>query len=139
MDKEMIEKLKRNERAWMFLSKKEKGCLLSAPSKSVEYLSAIGEDWQENDGNFDATDVYRIAPDYQPEPEVYECEVRKTDTDRLDFHYQMDDWYLHFAVNFPDFIGYKYADGDVRCSPRRSNDPDRPAEIPTHVLFRRVK
>ena len=137
MDKEMIEKLKRNERAWMFLSKEEKGCLLSAPSKSVDYLSAIGEDWQENDGNFDATDVYRIAPDYEPEPGVVECEVRKNVAGNLEFHYQMEDWYLPYAVNYPDFIGYKYADGDVRGLPRRSKDPESPAEIPTHVLFRR--
>ena len=141
MDKEMIEKLKNNLAKFRCLPAEDQDFLKSLPPESVQFLTEWGG-WLATGsfGTLMPVGIYRIAPDYQPEPEVVECEVF-TREGRLYYSSCPDDsgWTIECALNNPDFIGYKYGDGDVRCSPRRSNDPDRPAEIPTHVLFRRSK
>ena len=74
---EMIEKLKKNTTAWMFLSKEERDCLKQANKKAgVDNLKYDGE-W-DNFGKpwgnsvFEGKNaIWRINPNYKPEP-VYE-------------------------------------------------------------------
>lgn len=99
--------------------------------------------------------IYRLRPDYEPEPEVVKCEVELRD-EELKYCYNKDSgiWMLiSQAVNDPAFIGFLYEDGQVSSTTRRYvwsaetkalaaiTDDHVPSKrvgevlTPTHVLF----
>lgn len=73
MNKELIKKLKDNKVGWMFLSEEEQNCLMQANDNvGVENLMYDGEwegienPWADLSGGKNS--IWRIKPDYQPEP-----------------------------------------------------------------------
>ena len=78
----IIEKLKDNKIAWMFLSKEEQECLKQANEKgAVENLNYTGE-WDSPEKIWTCLSngmnhIWRIKPDYQPEPEYADVEIKE--------------------------------------------------------------
>ncbi len=77
---EMIEKLKDNEVAWMFLTPDEQVCMKLANNQGkVENLKYCGS-WESfgppwvNFG-LGSNEIWRIKPDYEPGPEYHNCEI----------------------------------------------------------------
>ncbi len=64
----LIEELKKNERAWKFLTDEERACMIAVGSENCWYLSSEGF-WL-SFRSFYAGYVYRIKDTYQPEPET---------------------------------------------------------------------
>jgi len=142
---EIIEKLKQNLAQFTALSKDEQEVLDDLrPKGFIQYLNGKGK-WSPVEirqyWKCSSIDRYRISPDYQPEPETPEiihCKVKRADDGRYYFNPPARDAaYLDEAVNYPNFIGYKYLLGSVFDKPRIISDGKFPATIPTHVLFRR--
>ena len=76
MNKELIEKLKRNEKPFGLLSKEEKECIRKAGMENVQYYN--GDNWINKPCAYPdlfTHSTYRIKPDYQPEPEYEDVEI----------------------------------------------------------------
>jgi hypothetical protein len=80
MNKELIEKLKDNKVAWKFLSEEEKTCLKEANTKGVVENLKYDGDWEclgeWSSFGRGANEIWRIKPDYQPEPEFEDYEIK---------------------------------------------------------------
>ena len=74
---DMIEKLKKNEIPFGLLSSEEQECLVEVKRHNcTNYLES--KLWTNCSGGlFANTVVYRIKPDYQPEPKLVDCEIYK--------------------------------------------------------------
>jgi hypothetical protein len=71
---ELIEKLKKNEKPFGLLSKEEQECLNKIPLKYIKGF--YGEKW-ETPMSFVRHIAYYICPDYQPEPEYEDYEIKE--------------------------------------------------------------
>lgn len=77
MYKELIERMKKNERPYVLLSEEERKCLLSLPKDTIECLQSTSTadepEWIVipifRGRNSDGMSTYRIKADYQPKPE----------------------------------------------------------------------
>lgn len=79
--------------------------------------------------------VFRIKDSYK-EPKFVECKVYIDQLDGLlAYEFDRKRCWIHDAVDNPKFIGYKYKNGIVRVCPRLLDD-EKPAETPTHVVFK---
>ncbi len=87
--------------------------------------------------------VKQLKADYKPIPgksEVVECEVYIGKIGKIYGRLVYDDpdfgtKFLSQAVDNPNFIEEKYADGVLRCTARKCTSNISIAEIPTHVRF----
>ena len=86
MNTEMIDKMKKNEKPFVLLSKEIQEATRAIPARYFDCLtikSAVDNPiWNQcEDGNRDFEDgenmisTFRLHSDYQPEPEITECEV----------------------------------------------------------------
>lgn len=135
----MLKQLQNNERPYCFFSEEEKEYLDTVPTKFIKILSYnLGDkvEWFEIwKIDYKNLSIYRIVEDYCPESEIIECETIKEDGKlwfcQPDFRDRIG---IRKAVDCIKFIGYKYADGCIEEWPRRIGT-NKPAEIPTHILF----
>ena len=151
----MIEKLQNNLKRWGHLEKREQEFIEKAfeeKTASVLYLNTNFGEWREKKcGSFGELTIYRISPDYTPEPTIEECEVLpiRFITEPIKFrHYNSNPISLYKAYSQAGFIGFKFADGRVLPYPVKYGAAhiqnvtglrDGPIENCTHVLIRRVK
>jgi len=74
MNKDLIEKLKKNEMPFCLLTKEEQKCLKEVGKEYCQYFD--GSKWNSRGGTLFILDAtYRIKPDYQSEPEYEEYEI----------------------------------------------------------------
>ena len=115
---EMIEKLKDNEVAWMFLTPDEQVCMKLANNQGkVENLTYCGR-WESfgppwvNFG-LGSNEIWRIKPDYEPGPEYHNCEIFAIGKlvfgkgDPLDGPTS-----IHKLPSRPNFVGFFYDGGE---------------------------
>lgn len=79
---ELIEKMKNNRTCWGWLTEEKKECLGSVPDEYRLRLNRVEHipDWQTDTNDLIAFgDIFRISPDYQPEPEFEYLEVTDGD------------------------------------------------------------
>ena len=78
MNKELIEKLqdKTYVRAFGLMTREEQACFEKVGKKNCLYYSVAGWDGAETDF-FVNISTYAIKPDYQPEPEYWDCEIER--------------------------------------------------------------
>jgi hypothetical protein len=107
--------------------------------------------WGKHPDRFNWGETVKLRPDYEPKPEIVECEVK---ANRHGLHFVDDEGRclgIGMAINYPDFIGFKYAGGVVSTSPRHYYDGIEGEQTwqiyesklltkyevltPTHVLF----
>ena len=75
---DIVERLKKNERAFIFLSKDEKDLLQPIfQADMLLKLTKYGDFVPAMPDILSACDTYRISPDYQAEPEIEKCEVER--------------------------------------------------------------
>lgn len=149
MDKEMIEKLKKNTCVYGEMPREECVLLTKLNNNNIKLLYRGIGNWFLVDGRpLSETTTYRIPLDYTPEPEVVRCEVY-LDENRIVYDYLgAKGCYVGYAVTWGNFIAYEYADGEITVMPRmlRSNGcclpitslggiVNKPAEYPKFVLF----
>jgi len=78
MNKDLIEKLKKNEMPFGLLTKEEQKCLKEVGKEYCQYFD--GSKWNSRGGTLFILDAtYRIKPDYQPEPEYIDIEITEED------------------------------------------------------------
>lgn len=140
MNKELIERMKKNEKPFGLLNCKEQRLLCSIGREFCQYYAAKGFPWLElnrGDNQFDETLTYRICPDYAPEPEVIRCEVYEKDGQLYYDHPVQKSCFLNEALNDKDFIACEYVGGSKYGYIRQSYQPDEGgvAEYPVAVLF----
>jgi len=146
---EIVERLKKNEKAFAFLTQEERDCLAEASkSQKIRHLYGDGcwsECFSHNFANVSL--IYRISPDYQEEPGIEKCEVEplKCLDGKLGYGRENYTFELTDALNDPDFIGFEYASGGTSSASRLTEfDKDCmrkgvPADRPKYVLFKRSK
>ena len=78
--------------------------------------------------------IFRIRPDYTPEPEVVRCEVYESGN-TLWFKRDAKDYRLHEAIFLKDLIGCEYNSHWVSTEIRQLAGSNAPAEYPKYVLF----
>ena len=146
---DIVERLKKNERAFIFLSKDEKDLLQPIfQADMLLKLTKYGDFVPAMPDILSACDTYRISPDYQAEPEIEKCEVKTHLDGKLGYRRGNYTFELTDALDDPDFICYEYGEGDdtgsmgkfprdtiYRCDGR----PCAPARNPKYVLFKRSK
>lgn len=120
MSKELIERLKTNMARMGFLSNEACELLSKIGNTNIQILGNMGT-WVDicKDHCFDFRERYRIHPDYQPEPEVIQCEV-ELDTGTIRYRKNGLNWHIEMALHEIKFIAYEYEDGTKCISPRRS-------------------
>ncbi len=109
MDKDMIEKMKKNRVQWNLLTKEEQAALKDAGGENTLYYG--GEAWVRmvfSDFEDYPSLIYRIKSDYEP-PEIEKCPVKPYQGQLC---YTRHDITIHFgiseAVDDPNFIGFWY-------------------------------
>jgi hypothetical protein len=100
--------------------------------------------------------TYRLRPDYAEEPEIVEWPVFFDEKDfALKYRGKLASNFLDIAIRCRDFIGFKYANGEITAAPRMYKSvensyltfvvsmgdkiEDFEAVTPTHVLFQVTK
>ena len=113
---ELIEKLKDKNyvRAFGLLELREQECLRKAGRKGCLYYGSKG--WKEKcaDDTFAVYQTYAIKPDYQPEPEYEDVEIKVFSTNRLGIVYRQKCFTnpnsimipLHELPSLPNFEGF---------------------------------
>jgi hypothetical protein len=125
----------------------------------VEFDVFVGHSvgWEDSNTstNFVHCRTYRLRPDYEEKPEIVECEVKERDGD-LWWYSKRDNPVASIdrACRLPDFIGFKYADGNIYPQPVMYSENGGLhfisqiksfasgkdiANRPTHVLFQVTK
>ena len=151
----MIKKLQNNLKQWGYLTTEEQAFYETAArenSKNVIRLDAIRGEWRpkRDTGVFCDDDIYQLAPDYQPQPEIVDCPVLPGDIgEPVKFrHYDGNAYRLHKACSCRGFEGFKYANGRVRPYPIEFSGVDLPTVLGqrdgevdhcTHIRLRRLK
>ena len=150
----MIKKMQENLKQWDHLEQREQECVEKAFSENhgtVLYLNTNFGEWRTKKcGSFVDLTIYRLAPDYQPEPEIVECPVLYGDIDEpVKFrHYDGNPLRLHKAYSCRGFRGFKFADGRVLPYPIEFSGVDLPTVLGqrdgevdhcTHIRLRRLK
>ena len=122
---EMIEKLKKNKKAFGLLEPEEQECFKNVRKINCLWYHGSGvNDWGSDSGafsKFDNQTTYAIKPDYKPEPEFVDLEIRvKSDGtwrwlgvpdcagnyDWLPHHFT----HLHCLPSLPNFELFWYED-----------------------------
>lgn len=139
MNKELIERMKKNEKPFGLLNCKEQRLLCSIGREFCQYYAAKGFPWLElnrGDNQFDETLTYRIRPDYAPEPEVIRCEVMLQNNNVVYIiESQRAGILLYKALGNKNYIESEWADGTRDCNIRRYKGNGQSAEYPVAVLF----
>lgn len=138
LTKQDIDWGKQNKTAWGWLTEEQKEILREANRLGyAKRLHLYGKDEKWVDGSTeDFSDIYRIDPAYQPEPEVVKCEIKPDHNDRYVFDYDNKNWGLQIADTFEDFIEWQDEDGNVMPYYRMpSKVKGQPAEIAKYVVF----
>ena len=113
---ELIEKLKKNEKPFGLLDPEEQKYLKKVGINNCR-IFFIQNEWSMAGGSFIAFYTYAIKPDYQPEPEFVDLEIRSDSTndwlgvpdcggnyDWLPYHFT----HLHCLPSLPNFVGFHY-------------------------------
>ena len=120
----LIKKLKDKNyvRVFGLMSPEEQECFRKANNDNavIMYVSTEGNkaEWHSGKCKFDCPDyTYAIKPDYQPEPEFVDLEIRSDSTndwlgvpdcggnyDWLPYHFT----HLHCLPSLPNFVGFHY-------------------------------
>ena len=153
----MIKKMQENLKQWECLTPEEQAVYKKAESENcanILFLDSKDGIWDikvSGIGSFSATDIYRLDPDYQPEPEIIDCPVLPTlsTEEFVKFrHYDGNPVRLHKAYSYPGFEGFKFYDGKVLPYPIRFHgagiqnvigQDGGEVEHCTHVRLRRLK
>ncbi len=155
----IIEQLKQNEKPFNRMSKEMQAMAKTLPWECFVVWGYVGNDdkWiMPASDSFQRLGVYRLLDDYKEEPEIVECEIEEDGLGK--FHYNRLDGItscgLSTAVNYSDFIGFKFEDGGILQYPVRYITPATKFTVncpsldtldaydiwhATHVLFRRPK
>ena len=155
----IIQQLKDNEKPFGLMSEEmqEKA---SEIGRCANFKCLSGRTWASCTSKaniFDYDRTYRLRPDYEDEPEIVECEIW-ADDGHLHFRHRLGGGLqhsIHQACDHPDFIGFKFEDGQIWNSPiNYSFGGTAPGfrttveiietngcvvQHATHVLFRRNK
>ena len=117
MNQEIIEQLKSNLSEWQELSDELQNALKVTGVVNIQLLTSDGSwigSWIGkpsplfNDGK-----IYRLHPDYQPEPEIVECQIKNYNEQGewcwLDVN---RNWWVSVdaACRYVDFIGFRVGD-----------------------------
>ena len=150
MNQKLIEALKKNEKPFILLPKEIREFIKSHGKEALICIQAGSKpdniEWgmsgaEETVGSYDECeylyDVYRLRPDYEPEPEIRECEIRECEIRECEIYesdgqdglkvlcydYSPDskEWRLETACKHPNFIGFKFESGAVQSTPVRYN------------------
>jgi hypothetical protein len=153
MTPEITEALKKNLKHYSHLRVGERVAIESAGQSNVVYLNTYTGEWDGvgREGSLCRGDIiYRIRRNYQPEPEIVECEIF-INGDALCYKYDGIKNPITIALCQPDFIGFKFEDGSVSGCPMMYTLPSTSGRYDsikggsckvlhvTHVLFRKVK
>jgi hypothetical protein len=118
--KKLIERMKNNRVPNYLLTDEEFECLESVGYRDLEYYKLSVKAWHANITFIEkrSITVYRIRPDYQPEPEpeIIKCEIYgsgTSDATKLYFRYNNNSLMLYKAIGFAGFKGFEFADGTV--------------------------
>lgn len=125
MDRDIIEQLKNNRTRFDLLSGELRTAVerLPRPNNCLEYWRGGALKWATaGTPTFQADVVYRLRPDYEPEPEIVECEIRGH-MYVCEPHRGKHTEELYKAAFRPDFIGFKFKDGTVFASPIKYSVP----------------
>lgn len=131
MDKELIEKMKKNKVIFDKLTEIEKALLKEIATQNPSDILFV-----KDDRDLMSNSVYRIQLDYTPEPEVIRCEVMLQNNNVVYIiESQRAGILLYKALGNKNFIEYEWADGTRDCNIRRHKGKGQPAEYPKYVLF----
>lgn len=130
--KEAIEQLKKNDRTiYADMSREDKGILTDLGLRYCERLSCNPINllfWDEpysHDDRFIGTSIYRIRPDYQPEPKYDNCTVIRKGNGLKYLSPTGKEEFIGNAVDNVDFAGFFFCD-------------DGPVEVPLEWVARRI-
>jgi len=122
MDTEMIEKLKKNEKGFGFLEPEEQVFLKSIGNENRLFFSIKG--WAPDPSkSTNINNIFRIKPDYQPEPEYEDIEIVKLeggypsvrDMKILGIYYKCGNVWLGDIPAMPDFWDFIDLDAIVQA------------------------
>ena len=128
MNKELIEKLKNNEEHRIFadMTSDEKKCLKWVSPENCEFLTdnnCENLEWgsQGTESKWYPQGIYRIKPDYQPEPEYEDKEIIKgishisrCPLELLGYYYEDDIFIpLHCLPDLPNFAYFFYVENET--------------------------
>ena len=149
---EIIEALKTNQRAFMYLSDDEKDIMQDVINKALINVNLLTDDGdykpKNNNSLFDGC-TYQISESYSEnqEPEFEEIELI-TQNDAYGNPSKMaNDMSIDVYFKFPNFIGFKFPDGKIRNTPVgyfdavgmcwHVYDNDRKVVRATHVVLQK--
>ena len=116
--KELVEKLKKNEKVWSRLSKEEQACFEKVGKKNCVFWSQTCQ-WKSPSpifGSFISNDIYRIKSDYQPKPEIKKYEIKNRDDDLRVVGYSgygHDNPCIHLCPTRPNFSHFELDNGTI--------------------------
>ncbi len=113
---EQIEQLKCNLATLRGLDGGLRRAMEDIPKKDFIFLLSDGTWDNANPKQGFEYEIYRLRPDYSPKPSVVECGIFKNIVD-LAYHRKSDNHSLSQAISDPDFIGFKFENGQVELSP----------------------
>ena len=133
--KELIEKLKNNDKGFMFLYSEEQK-ILKELVKIDKVQCVIAKTWEtKKEGIFFNGTVYRICPDYT-ETEIIECEVKERGRySVLESKCNGVVFTMSGAMDSPQFRGYKFSNGIISNNPWIFSGTKCELEHATHVLM----
>jgi len=117
----IIQQLKDNERPFGLMDTPMQAKALSMDISNFQYYTSERK-WEDYPaGDFYYDQACRLRPDYEEEPEIVECEIKPFDGYGEDLRYKKPDapapYSIFMVLSDPDFIGFKFEDGDVRPVP----------------------
>ena len=154
-DKEIIQALKENEKAFGLMSEDMRVKARDIGNKEFCLYTNSHDEWMRitiYQDDFDDCYAYCLRSNYEEKPEIVECEIKIGRNDLLYFdrHDGITSCCVPTATKYPDFIGFKYEDGRIRSTARcyshttgkylymTLEEVDTCKVLtPTHVLFRK--
>jgi hypothetical protein len=123
-EKDIIQALKDNEKPFGLMSE-----VMQAKAKEVggelqKFALNGWENLNRPNGQKMKFVTYRLRPDYEPEPEIVECDeypIKPNGQGKLYFHDPVEDYTVGTiadAANHSDFIGFKYEGNRISIMPR---------------------
>lgn len=156
-DKEIIEALKANEKPYGLMSEAMQAKAEEIQVHNFLALTVMGEFRQHSLPDFLTCDTFQLSRDYEEKPEIVECEVQHHAEDNSLCYRSYPSNSLEAlscAQDNPDFIGFKYEDGNIYPQPVMYSENGGLhfisqienfasgkdiANRPTHVLFQVTK
>ena len=118
MNKELIEKLKDKTyvRAFGLMTPEERECLMKIGRANCEYYTNTYNWTTIGNRDFSQSVTYAIKPDYQPEPEFEDVEIKEFTTNRLGIIYRQKCFTnpnsimipIHELPSLPNFKDFRY-------------------------------